>query len=121
METEQIILPFNQYPELDGAVQEKIEQLRQQFLACHKENEQERQVLREQIETLRDTRTFCIVVNQHMVRHILQVVPDAETRQDEVKEAYYAIYQKLPKDEFHFCIGLKRVREFQEMLFHFDE
>ncbi len=63
-----------------------------------------------------DTRRICVVTsnedNLPCVRHVFRVSDDAEQRLDELKAEYYADYQKLSTDEFHFFTGYYNAEDF---------
>lgn len=78
-------------------------------------NEKKRK-LRYDIYEIADTRRICVVTSNEdnipCVRHVFRVSDDAEKRIDTLKAEYYADYQKLSTDEFHFFTGSYKAEAF---------
>ena len=96
-------------------INDEVRKLRQQWLDAPEGKEKEQ--LEMKLFDLADKRKFCIVTNNaepKCVRHILRVSDDAEQHLDELKAEYYADYNKLSCDEFHFIVGWHKVNEYIE-------
>ena len=72
------------------------------------------------IYNITDTRMFCVVIDctNNLIRHIVRVTDEAETRLEDFKKEYYLTYTQAqhPSDRFYFFRGFHRATEFTDTL-----